>query len=121
MVTNKQELKEIRIMFTKKEAQKSNLEIVAMQGAIHEAKQKLENAVRHAERLQKVMSFLPESTPEMREVRAQELKARWKVVACMRGYEEAVHTLYEYLDNNNIEGYRVYNDVYKLMEAFCMK
>lgn len=108
-------------MFTKKEAQKSNLEIVAMQGAIHEAKQKLENAVRHTERLQKVMSFLPESTPEMREVRAQELKARWKVIACMRDYEEAVNTLYEYLDKNNIEGYRVYNDVYKLMEAFCMK
>lgn len=108
-------------MFTKKEAQKSNLELIAMQDAIHAAKQKLEGAVRHTERLQKVMSFLPESTPEMREVRAQELKARWKVIACMRDYEEAVNTLYEYLDKNNIEGYRGYNDVYKLMEAFCMK
>ena len=108
-------------MFTKKEAQKSNLEIVAMQGAIHEAKQKLESVVRHTERLQKVMSFLPESTPEMREVRAQEAEAKWKVVACMRDYEEAVNTLYEYLDKNNIEGHRVYNSVYKLMEAFCMK
>ena len=108
-------------MFTKKEAQKSNLELMTMQGAIHEAKQKLEGAVRHTERLQKVMLLLPESTPEMKEVRAQEAEAKWKVIACMRGYEKAVNTLYEYLDKNNIDGYRGYNDVYKLMEAFCMK
>ena len=108
-------------MFTKKEAQKSNLELMTMQGAIHEAKQKLEDAVRHTERLQKVMLLLPESTLEMKEVRAQEAEAKWKVIACMRSYEKAVNTLYEYLDKNNIDGYRGYNDVYKLMEAFCMK